>query len=513
MSSPARERRRLSAASLSGAYGVVDIGSNSIRLVVFDTLVRSPATLFNERVQCGLGRGIEQSHRLDPSAIEPALACLDRFVRTAGELGAAKLDAVATAAIREAEDGADFVREARRRTGLDIKVISGTEEARLSALGAASAAPGLTGLVGDLGGASLELVELVDGAPGRSDTLAIGPLRLGASDTKPDKIAAAIDRELARLPWLAELKGRSLHLVGGTWRALARLRMAQTDYPLPIIHGYRLAPGEAEGLAKLIANLSPKTMRRVGGVPRRRQDSLPFGALALGRLLARTAPSEVVFSAYGLREGMLYERLTAAERKIDPLLAGCADMSSRLGRGPAYGAALHAWLAEAFPAKTGRDAILRLAACDLVDVCWRDHPDYRAEHAFHQILRAPFVGLDHRERAFLATAVSKRYRADSELLETSVAAKLLSPADEREASALGYAMRLANLLSHGRPELLAGTGLVRGPGPSLELTLRELPEPAMLRRLERLVEEIADLLGIKSHAVRAAAPDAAARSA
>jgi exopolyphosphatase/guanosine-5'-triphosphate,3'-diphosphate pyrophosphatase len=322
-----------------------------------------------------------------------------------------------------------------------------------------------------------------------------------------------MDRELAEADWLSEVKGRPLHLVGGTWRALARLRMAQTNYPLPIIHGYRLSLVEAEALAKLVANLSPKTMKKVGGVPRRRQESLPFGALALGRLLSKAVPSEVLFSAYGLREGLLFERLSPSERTVDPLLAGCADMSSRLGRGPVYGAALHEWLAQAFPAKTERVATLRLAACDLVDICWRDHPDYRAEHAFHQIVRAPFVGLDHRERAFLAIAVSKRYQAGPRLTDSSIATKLLSPEDMRDASALGAAMRLANLLSHGQPELLRGSKLAQNTKQSLELTVRELPEPAMLRRLERLVEEIAEQLQIKSHSVRAAVPDAAARSA
>lgn len=501
------------ATGLGGAYGVIDIGSNSIRLVVFEALIRSPATLFNERVQCGLGSGIEATRRLDADAIEPSLGCLERFARMAEDLGAHTLDVVATAAIREAEDGADFVREAKRRTGLDIRVISGLEEARLSALGAASAAPGLSGVVGDLGGASLELVEVVEGVPARSSTLAIGPLRFKDVEAKAEKLAAAIDREFAGAEWLSSAKGRPLHLVGGTWRALARLHMAHTDYPLPIIHGHRLSRTEAEALAKLVAGLSPKTMRKVASVPKRRQEALPFGALALGRLIARVMPSEVVFSAYGLREGLLYERLQPAERAVDPLLAGCAELSGRLGRGPAYGAALDRWLADALAAASPREAMLRRAACDVAELCWRDHPDYRAEHAFHQVLRAPFVGLDHRERVFLAVAASARYRAGPELLATPVVESLLAPADRRRARGLGLAMRLAALISNGRPELLSRARLSRNGQQSLELVLKEAEEPAMLKRLERLVEEIGGLLDVKSHAVRAGARAAAARSA
>lgn len=512
MSGPRSGRHRLSAAGLGGAYGVIDIGSNSIRLVVFEALSRAPATLFNERVQCGLGAGIETRRRLDPEAIEPSFGCLERFARTAGELGAHQLDVVATAAIREAEDGADFVREAKRRTGLDIRVISGLEEARLSALGAASAAPGLSGMVGDLGGASLELVEVVEGRPARSSTLAVGPLRFKDLEAKAEKLAGVIDRELDGAAWLGTAKGRPLHLVGGTWRALARLHMAHTDYPLPIIHGHRLSLSEAEGLARLVAGLSPRTMRKVASVPKRRQEALPFGALALGRLLARAMPSEVVFSAYGLREGLLFERLPAAEQAIDPLLAGSAELSARLGRGAAFGAALDQWLAETFPGEAPRGATLRRAACDLADVCWRDHPDYRAEHAFHQVLRAPFVGLGHGERAFLAVAAASRYRAGPDLLVTPVVKTLLASDDARRARGLGTAMRLAVLISNGRPELLARARLARSGSHGLELVLKQAPEPAMLRRLERLVDEIAELLEIRSAAVRPGARADAARS-
>ena len=489
---------RLSAAGLGGAYGVLDIGSNSIRLVIYEALTRAPATLFNERVQCGLGGDIEISHRLDPNAIEPSLGCLERFARTAEELGTSTLDVVATAAIREAEDGADFVREAKRRTGLDVRVISGLEEARLSALGASSATPGLTGLVGDLGGASLELVEVVDGTPARSSTLAVGPLRFKESEGKADKLSAAFDREFATADWLPSAKGRPIHLVGGTWRALARLHMAHTNYPLPIIHGHQLSRGEAESLAKLVAGLSPKTMRKVMSVSKRRQESLPFGALALGRLIARAMPSEVVFSAYGLREGLLYDRLPSSERVVDPLLAGCAELSGRLGRGSAYGIGLDHWLAEAISTASPREATLRRAACDLADVCWRDHPDYRAEHAFHQVLRAPYVGLNHAERAFLSVAAASRYRAGPELIATPVVETLLTPTETRRARGLGLAMRLAALISNGRPELLQRARLARTEAPSLELVLMEAPEAAMLKRLKRLVEEIANLIELKS---------------
>lgn len=505
MSVVVKRRARLASSGARAAYGVLDIGSNSIRLVVYEALTRAPMALFNERVQCGLGAGIDSTRRLDPDAIEPALGCLERFAHTANALGAGLLDVVGTAAIREAEDGADFVRLAKRRTGLDIRVISGIEEARLSALGAASAAPGLVGLVGDLGGASLELVEVVDGVPGQSSTLAVGPLRFKDADLKSARAVEAIERGFAPATWLGGMRGRSLHLVGGTWRALARLHMALKDYPLPIIHGHRLARTDAESLCRLVAGLSTKTMRKVASVPRRRQETLPFGAFVLGRLIARAQPSEVVFSAYGLREGLLYERLSAAERAADPLLAGGMEMSNRLGRGVEYGDALDLWLSEAFPAHEARDGLLRRVACLLADVSWRDHPDYRAEHAFHQVLRAPFVGLSHPERAFLAVAVSSRYRGASPGAEPIIEA-LLSPSRARVASGLGTALRIGALLSHGEPDLLQTARLSRNGDDKLRLTLRDVVEANFVRRLERLVEELASDLSIKHSEVRVGGP-------
>jgi exopolyphosphatase/guanosine-5'-triphosphate,3'-diphosphate pyrophosphatase len=420
-------------------------------------------------------------------------------------LGAATVDVVGTAAVREAKDGPDFARLVKQRAGFDVRTITGHEEARLSALGAASAAPGLTGVVGDLGGASLELVAITDGVPGQSSTLGIGPLRFKDSDFKAEQFAAAVDRELAGAPWLGTVRGQPIHVVGGTWRALARLHMAERDYPLPIIHGHRLTRVEAEALCRLVAGLSAKTMRRVASVPRRRQETLPYGAVVLGRVLARLMPSEVVFSAYGLREGLLYERLSPSERKIDPLLAGCAEMSARLGRGTRYGEALDRWLAEAFPATDPREATLRRAASDLSEVAWRDHPDYRAEHAFHQVLRAPFVGLSHAERAFLAMTVSSRYRSGTELESQPVVKALLTPQRARQALALGHGLRLAALLSAGHAELLQTARLNRVGVDTLRLSLADAQEPAMLRRLERLIDELGEALGVKKSGVRDAA--------
>jgi exopolyphosphatase/guanosine-5'-triphosphate,3'-diphosphate pyrophosphatase len=491
-------------------YGVIDIGSNSIRLVIFEALSRAPATLFNERVQCGLGRDIEHTGRLDPAAIEPALDSLARFAAVAAVHQVAPLDVVATAAVREAEDGQRFLELIKSRTGLSARILSGVEEARISALGVASGAPGVSGMMGDLGGASLELVELSEGEPGRVATLPIGPLRLDPDNTKPSVLVTTIEQQLEAIPWLLSQAGGSLHLVGGTWRALAHLHIAMRAYPLPIIHGYSLARGEAESFTKLVSGLSPKTMKKVPSVSRRRQAFVPFGALVLSRVIARARPKELMFSAYGLREGLLYQRLDPIERARSPLEAGAHALAGRVGRSERYRAVLQEWLSGLI-GPYDEDARIRRVIAELGDISWRDHPDFRAEHAFQQIVRAPFVGLDHGERLFLALTVSKRYSAPADNSFRKLAEGLLPAQRQRKAEAFGLALRLADLISDGGcPERLGRSRLVRNDPESLTLIIDDRSESSRVPRFERLMAEIAQALDLKNWTVSGGASDSAA---
>ena len=315
--------------------GVIDIGSNSVRLVVYDGLHRAPTPVFNERVLCGLGRSIAETGRLDCEGVRLAIDTLHRFQAIVTDFGASVVDVVATAAVRDSEDGQEFVERLDTEMGLSIRVLDGGEEARISALGVVSGNPGADGVMGDLGGGSIELVELDKGKPQRSATLPLGSLRLGSM--RGPELNRNVGAILADVAWLSSIKGRTLFAVGGGWRALARLHIAQNGYPVSIVHDYRMASSTAEGLTDLIARMSPESLAGIIGVPQRRLDSLPATATTMRHLLRIARPREVSFSAFGVREGLLFDRLSTEEQNKDPLLAGCRQLMHRDEHSPERG--------------------------------------------------------------------------------------------------------------------------------------------------------------------------------
>lgn len=436
-------------------FAVIDIGSNSIRLVVFDAIRRAPMPLFNEKILCGLGRSLHLTGRLDGDGVRQALVNLQRFAKLVQAMGVGQVECVATAAVRDAEDGPDFVKEVKRTCELDVRVLSGTEEAEISALGVLAGVPDADGVVGDLGGGSLELVRIEKGTVYDQVTLPLGPLRLVAvSDGRKSRAREIIDEALADLTWLRELRGKTLYPVGGSWRALARVNMAQREYPLRVIHRYRLRRSAITSVTNLVARQSRESLAALEGVSRRRLDFLPFGALLMSRLLKVLQPGQVEFSAYGLREGLLYAHLPPEERKKDPLLGACREIADRMSRFLGHGEDLVNWSGPLFPDETPDQALLRRAACILSDIGWRIHPDYRAEHAFNEVLRIPTLHTGHDGRAFLALAVYARYngRESSELV--AEIERLIRPAEVGRARVVGAAVRLAEAISGGVPGLI-----------------------------------------------------------
>ena len=486
-------KHALTTAPVTGArVGVVDIGSNSIRLVIYEGHRRTPLPVFNEKVLCGLGRGLLTSGRLWPEGVELALDSLARFAEMARVMAVGHLDVVATAAVREAADGEEFVARVLDRTGLQARVLSGKEEAEYSALGVISGIPDADGLMGDIGAGSLELAQLDKGRAGRQITLPLGPFRLGVmSPSARAGIEARIEAELAPLDWLAEARGRKLYLVGGNWRALGRIHIAQRDYPLRMIHHYALTQRDAISLAELVAGLGSATLARVEVVPSRRRDTVSTAALVLLQLLRAVKPRTVVFSADGLREGILFSHLPREIHRLDPLIEGCLSFAERLGNLAEYGRVLAEWTKPLFPEDGPAGARLRLAACLLADVAWREYPDFRAEHAFQQVLRLQVVGVDHPGRAFLALAVASRYKTSfvGNTSLTSIAAML---EDERreQAKRLGLAIRLADRLCGGNATTLSQTAL-RVAKKTLTLDCRPGAEALIGETVERRLRSLA----------------------
>ncbi len=459
--------------------GIIDIGSNSIRLVVFADLRRVPTPIFNEKVLCGLGRDLGKTGRLNPEGADLAIGNLVRFTRLASTMGVEKLQLIATAAVREAEDGAELAAEIERCCGMAVTIISGEEEARLAGGGVVAGAPNAHGVVGDLGGGSLELVELADGRLTNQATLPLGPLRLMA-DAEGDPKAARriVDRELRRLDWLKTGMHSNIFAVGGSWRSLARIRMALDDYPVPVIHGYRISRRAINELTRLVARQSKPAIIKGVQLNQRRLETLPLAALVLRRLLVRVKPANVLFSAYGLREGWFYNQLSETERQQDPLLSSAIEFAQQGSRFGDLGRELFAWLGPLVGEqglnndrpgqdRLGQDRLghdrlgqdrLGLAACYFSDLAWREHPDYRADYAMRYFFQRPYLAADHCERTFLAHAIAWRHGGTSSLEATSF---LLEPEALLRAQAIGLALRLAYTLTAGIRSVMTQSGLER----------------------------------------------------
>ena len=464
---------------------VIDVGSNSVRMVVYPATALAAPPLFNEKAMCGLGRGQSAGGDLSEAAMIRTINTIARFAYLARAMNVGVIDAAATAAVREAANGDAFLERVRRETGITVRIISGGEEARLSARGVLAASPGVRGLVGDLGGGSLELIHLDPGQPdgvGERTSLPLGTLRLAAIDPGDSAdLDRHIDDILDQVGWMDHVMDGDLYIVGGAWRSLGRLEMTRNRYPLRVLHGYTLPSQRVASMCQLFSGLSLESLQSIEAAPQDRLDTLALAARVLDRLLLKCRAKRVIFSAHGLREGLLSEHLSQEQRAADPLLASsrlAALASTRnsdvgLGHGHGDGARLTDWLTPLFPHEDEVHRRLRLAAGLLCDIGWRIHPDERPDHAMADVLRAPLIGLDHRQRIMLGLAIRFRYthKRDSRWVERY--GHLIEDEDRLWSRQVGQALRLAHTLSGGVMDLLAQYSLTLDNG---DITLHCRPE-------------------------------------
>ncbi len=479
---------------------VVDIGSNTIRLVAYDGLRRTASPVFNEKIACALGRGVAVTGELPEDGVERALSALRRFRAIGEQVGAERFFAVATAAVREATNGKAFIRHAQEALGCRIQVLTGREEARYAALGVIAGIRDANGIVGDLGGGSLELVDIRNGEIRDGVTLPLGPLRLmDLADRSIKKARSVIDEALCECPLVEHLHNRPLYAVGGAWRNLARLQMAQTKYPLNVIHHFRMQTDAARSVAALVAGLSPASLKDIPAVSRSRSETLPYGALVMERLLQHGRASEVVMSVFGVREGLLYSKLSKRKRDSDPLLAACWDFARRYARSPKHELELCDWTDQLFEqcriAESDVDRRLRHAACMLADIGWRSHPDYRGSRSLSMISQAAFVGVDHPGRVFLALTVYFRYEGANSSKAPADLLRLMHDDDLDRARIVASAMRLAYVLTAAMPGMLPNFKLRSQPSKILELQIPEKLADLAGETVEKRLTQLSDLVG------------------
>lgn len=482
--------------------GVIDIGSNSVRLVVYEGAVRAAMPIFNEKVLCGLGKSLASTGHLGEEGVERALEALRRFRTVARILKVKNLRVLATAAVREAADGPSFIQRAEKAAGVRIEVLSGEQEAQLAAYGIRMGFVNADGLAGDLGGGSLEVIDIYKDRLNDAATLPLGGLRLiDQTGNKIERALPIVDEEVAQVNWLINGRGRPFYAVGGTWRALAKLHMEHTNYPLRVMHGYSIPTREAIEFCQFVRRAKKaSTLKGMEDVARARRDVVPFGALVLERLLEALAPSEVVFSVYGIREGLLFSLMTPHEQAKDPLLCYCEDYAKLRSRSVTHAHELCAWTDALFEGEglkeTEEDRRLRHAACLLSDIGWRAHPDYRGEESLNVVSHAGLPGIDHPGRIFLALAVYYRHVGSDDAKGDELSTRLrlsVSKRAQKRARIIGAAIRAAHMLSIGMPGVIDETKLSYE-GTKLVLTLPKTYASLDGERLRRRFASLAELL-------------------
>ncbi len=478
---------------------VVDIGSNSVRLVIYEGNVRAPTTLFNEKVLSGLGRGIAQTNRLDDKSVASALSALKRFRALCDQSGVTEIHPIATAAAREAANGPDFVAAAEAALGCPITILSGADEAHFAAEGVMAGFHAPNGIAGDLGGGSLEIVEIADGRIGKGVTMPLGGLRL--QDLSGNDIARAraiAETHVAQSNFASIATGRPFYAVGGTWRNLFKLHMEQTGYPVHVMHGYRVKAAEVEAFLANVARGDPDKLPGIAAISRNRRSLLAFGAVAMQAVISQLKPSEIVLSAYGVREGYLHSRLSEEEKALDPLLESALELSFLRSRSPLHNEELADWSARTFEAlsinETPYEARLRRAACLLTDISWRAHPDYRGRQSLSIIINANIPAVDHPGRVYLALANYYRYEGEFDASVLESIGSVLDPRLLYLARVLASLFRVSYLLTAAMPGVLGRLQWKQDPRGGFSLVVPRGLEPLLGERPEARLQAFAKVV-------------------
>ena len=468
---------------------IVDIGSNSIRLVVFGGSPRAPATLFNEKLMAGLGKGVVAGGRLDPDSVALALKGLSRFAALLRLMAPKSVRVVATAAVRDAADGPQFL-DAVRALGLNAELLSGDDEACAAGYGVIAGHPGACGLVADMGGGSLELVRVADGQVHERTSLPLGVLRVGAIRAGGrGQLRKALRKAVKELVWLGKVAGQPLYLVGGGWRTLARVHMHRTGWPLPVLDNYHFAVEDARWLKTEVRAAGSARLAALPGVSSSRAPQLADAAALLAALAGEVAPSRIVISSFGLREGLLFQDLSPRARALDPLIEGVRHTVAGQLQVGAYPEALLRWSDAAFPGEPAALRRLRHAACLIAGTGWAANPDFRAIEAEDMALHGDWIGIDAPGRAMMAMALHVGLGGDPDS-PPSILPQLAGRGELARGRAWGFALRLAQRISGGAPQALAEVPLAVADDAALVLRVPKsdaaLIDAGTERRLVRL---------------------------
>ena len=479
-----------------GRIGIIDVGSNSVRLVVFDGFSRSPSYFFNEKVLCGLGKGSYGNRKLNTQGKKDAIKTIKRFIAITRKMNLTELVGVATAAVRNASDGEAFVKTVLEETKLSLHVASGAEEAELSANGVLLGWPKASGLVFDLGGGSLEVAELVNGVVGFCETSPIGVLGLSEFKGSVLELDGFIKSLVEHLCSCFQMPRPNLYLVGGSFRAFAKLDIALANYPLKVLHEYKIVRSQAVETANWILDNDISKLFELIGSSKERLALLPMASRVLLQLINALQPNHIFFSSYGLREGILFYQMPNRIRSLDPLIEACRYQERSSARFPGFGEKLFYWIEPIFSNLGEVDLRLYRAACLLHDTTWKAHPDYRAEMSFETVTRTNLGGIDHEGRIFLALALMSRYKKIPISKKFQGLLTILGKTRTDQAIILGRAMRLGAMVSGTSTVNLKKCKLIIKDH-ILYLTLRKSGVDLAAGTVQRRLKALAEAMNLK----------------
>jgi len=491
--------------------GVIDIGSNSVRLVGYSGTARAPLPIYNERAFCRLGTSVARTGDISGAQYDHAMLTFRRFRAIANQLGIKELYIFATSAVRDASNRQSFVQEAQTILGHNIRVLDGEEEALLSANGVMLSVADVDGLVADLGGGSLELAHVKEGKVINWASLKIGVLALDElASSGAVSLNKVIVEQLKSVAWLSESAFDNIYAVGGAWRNLANVHMGDVNYGLDVLHEYEIALPRGEKFLKRMSKLKADETFNLAKSSNNRRDAIPIAANILFELCKLGQAKRVIVSATGVREGVLFEMLKSKHQNIDPLLLACEEMASRLSKSADYGHELISWTKDLFEDGERRKAFSRYrkAACLVSDISWSNHPSSRAEIASHSVLKAPFSAISHEGRMFIAYALAYRHEVN-DIKRLFYGFPKFKEAQEL-GQILGLSFRLAHSLSASMPGMLKRSELVRS---ATKLTLNlgdtdpSLLAPIIEKRLSRLAKAMKLEPEIKQASVKKAIAD------
>jgi exopolyphosphatase / guanosine-5'-triphosphate,3'-diphosphate pyrophosphatase len=478
-------RQQRTRSSFEQEWAIIDIGSNTVRLVIFDGSPRAPRVVLNEKVNARLGKGVVETGALAPKAEQTALAALKRYALLLQARQIRDVTTVATAAPRDAANGSAFL-AAVAELGLKPRLLSGEAEALSAASGVIGAFPDAKGVVADLGGGSLELVHVADQTGDHGTSLPYGSLRLPQLLGEGPAAFSRALRKSITASGFACVAGETLYLVGGSHRALARYAMQAESWPLDDPHGFALTRETAKLLCQSLG--SGKAPVPVPGLSTSRTASLPFTAALLLELIRAIDPAKIVFSSWGLREGLNYARLGDAARGQNPLIAGVADFAYAHGVGLALATIVAGWTANASRIGADNQEDLRLASTILALAVQQAEPNLRADIAISWALRKRWIGISAEGRAMMAACALAQCGASVNRPELNALAR---PALLEQAILWGTAIRLSRRLGGGAAEPLSRSSLEID-GQSLILTIHSdragLINDAVRRELRNLAE-------------------------